>query len=79
MYMPQNAVNDSMDKQCDLSKTFLENEEVEQYNTTSNMKMPNESGETILQKTMQDNLVPFQFKKSGQAINKVGAQFGNKN
>ena len=75
MYMPQSALNDSLDKQCDLSKTFLENEEVEQYNAASNMKMPpNESGETILQKTMQDNLVPFQFKKNAQAFNKAGIQ-----
>lgn len=63
---PEQVTNpdDSIDDQCNLSKSFLDKEDIEYTTITMPQKLHNQSGETVITKTMQDNLKPFQFKKT---------------
>ena len=74
--MPGNQVpdiNDTIDNQCDLSLSILEQEENTHFSQFGQIKKSEElrnnqiqndnSRETVITRTLQENLVPFQFKK----------------
>ena len=67
--------DNSIDNQCDLSKSFLDKEDIEYAGISMPQKRHNDSGETVITKTMAENLKPFQFKQTAAGNRAAGLSY----